>query len=348
MRDVPATARIGDHLAGRARWRPYEIAFWLLVVATVFALPDRHLLLTQIVILGLFALSLDLILGFAGIISLGHAAFFGFGAYLAGLAAKHEIVTEPVLALALAGLAAALLGWATSFLVLRGSDLSRLMVTLGLALVLREIANKTGWLTGGADGLQGVVIGPVLGLFEFDIAGRVAYVYSLAVTFALFLVARRLIYSPFGLSLRALKDNATRASAIGIPARRRLIAIYTVAAGYAGVAGALLAQTTQFASLATLDFERSADVLLVLIIGGTGYLYGGLIGAIVFKLMQDWLADITPQYWEFWIGLLLVVIVLVGHDRMVDAAGRLRGAVARLWPAAGRLPGGASRPAAGG
>jgi branched-chain amino acid transport system permease protein len=214
--------------------------------------------------------------------------------------------------------------------------------------VLREIANKTGWLTGGADGLQGVVVGPVLGLFEFDIGGRVAYVYSLAVTFGLFLVARRLIYSPFGLSLRSLKDNPTRASAIGIPARRRLIAIYTVAAGYAGVAGALLAQTTQFASLATLDFERSADVLLVLIIGGTGYLYGGFIGAIVFKLMQDWLADITPQYWEFWIGLLLVVIVLVGHDRIVGALGGLRTALARLAPAAVRLPGEADRPAAGG
>ena len=341
MRDPQATKKIGDHLAGRARWRPFEIVFWLLVLATVFGLPDRHLLLTQVVILGLFALSLDLILGFAGIISLGHAAFFGFGAYLAALAAKHEIVTEPVLALLLAGLAAAALGWATSFLVLRGSDLSRLMVTLGLALVLREIANKTGWLTGGADGLQGVIVGPVLGRFEFDIGGHVAYVYSLAVTLGLFLVARRLIYSPFGLSLRSLKDNATRASAIGIPARRRLVAIYTVAAGYAGIAGALLAQTTQFASLATLDFERSADVLLVLIIGGAGYLYGGFIGAIIFKLMQDWLADLTPEYWEFWIGLILVLIVLIGHERMIDTATRLRAAAGRLFAGAARLaPGG--------
>lgn len=314
---------IADHLAARADWRPLEIAFWLMVIATVFLLPERHLLLTQVAILGLFALSLDLILGFAGIISLGHAAFFGFGAYLAGLMAKHGIVGEPVLALLLAGLASALLGWATSFLVLRGSDLSRLMVTLGLAMVLREIANRMVWLTGGADGLQGIDIGPVLGTFEFDITGRVGYVYSLAVTAVLFLVARRLIYSPFGLSLRALKDNPTRASAIGIPARRRLVAIYAVAAGYAGVAGALLTQTTQFASLAGLDFERSADVLLALIIGGAGYLYGGLIGAIVFKVMQDSLADLTPQYWEFWIGLILVLIVLVGRERMSDAAARI-------------------------
>jgi len=347
MRDVRVTQTIGEHLAGRARWRPFELVFWLVVVATVFGLPDRHLLLTQIVILGLFALSLDLILGFAGIISLGHAAFFGLGAYLAALAAKHQLVTEPVLALLLAGLAAALLGWLTSFLVLRGSDLSRLMVTLGLSLVLREIANKMGWLTGGADGLQGVDVAPVLGRFELDMFGHVAYVYSLVVTFVLFIVARRLIYSPFGLSLRSIKDNPARAAAIGIPTRRRLVAIYTVAAGYAGVAGALLAQTTQFASLATLDFERSADVLLVLIIGGTGYLYGGFIGAVVFKLMQDWLADITPQYWEFWIGLLLVVIVLVGHERMIDATARLRASIVRLLPAGVRLPRGVDRPAGG-
>jgi len=339
---------IADHLASRADWRPFEIAFWLAVLATIFLLPDRHLLLSQVAILGLFALSLDLILGFAGIISLGHAAFFGFGAYLAGLMAKHGIVTEPVLALLLAGVASALLGWATSFLVLRGSDLTRIMVTLGFALVLRELANRMVWLTGGADGMQGIDVGPVLGWFEFDIAGHVAYVYSLAVTLVLFLIARRLIYSPFGLSLRSLKDNPRRASAIGIPTRRRLVAIYALAAGYAGVAGALLTQTTQFASLAGLDFERSADVLLALIIGGTGYLYGGLIGAVIFKVMQDWLADLTPQYWGFWIGLVLVLIVLVGRDRMADTASHVGASVVELARRAVDSAVGRDRPAEGG
>jgi branched-chain amino acid transport system permease protein len=306
-------AQVARRLAARARWRPLEIAFWLVALASLFLLPARHLILAEVAILGLFALSLDLILGFAGILSLGHAAFFGLGAYAAGLLAKHAIVTEPVFALLAAGLAAAALGFLTSFLLLRGSDLTRLMVTLGIALILREVANRLDWLTGGADGLQGIVVGPVLGTFAFDITGHVAYAYSLAVLFLAFLAARRLMNSPFGLSLRAIKGNPLRAAAVGIGVDARLVAIYTVGAGFAGIAGALLAQTTQFASLDVLSFERSADVLLVLILGGTGYLYGGLIGAVIFKLVQDALIDVTAQYWQFWIGLVLVVIVLGGE-----------------------------------
>src|SRR5215467_5614863 len=312
----PPSFDVAEQMAKRARWTPLEIAFWVAAFATIYFLPGRHLILTEIAIWALFALSLDLILGYGGILSLGHAAFFGIGAYAAGLLAKHGIITEPVLALLVAGLAASLLGFLTSFLVLRGSDLTRLMVTLGVALVLRELANRYSDLTGGADGLQGVTMAPVLGMFRFDLFGHTAYIYSLVVLFVLFLLARRIVNSPFGLSLLAVKGNPLRASAIGIPVNWRLVAIYTVAAGYAGIAGGLLAQTTAFASLEVFSFDRSADVLLVLIIGGIGYLYGGLIGAIIFRLMQDWLANITPQYWQFWIGLVLVIIVLVGRDRM--------------------------------
>jgi branched-chain amino acid transport system permease protein len=313
---VPPTSihEAAARLRARARWRPFEIAFWLAAVASYFLLPSWHLILAEVAILGLFALSLDLLLGYAGIVSLGHAAFFGVGAYVAGLIAKYGIVTEPVLALVVSGIAAALVGFITSFLVLRGTDLTRLMVTLGVALVLREIANRLA-ITGGADGLQGITIGPILGVVPFDIAGHTAYVYSLVVLFVLFLLARRIVNSPFGLSLRSIKGNSLRAAAIGIPVNGRLVAIYTIGAAYAGVAGALLTQTTQFASLSVLDFERSAEVLLILIIGGPGYLYGGLIGAILFKLMQDWLANLTPQYWMFWIGLVLVLIVVVGRER---------------------------------
>jgi len=324
------TAQVAARLAARARWSPLEIAFWLAVVATVFFLPSRHLILTETAILGLFALSLDLILGYAGIISLGQAAFFGVGAYTAGLLAKYGLITEPVLALLVSGALATVVGFITSFLVLRGSDLTRLMVTLGIALMLREIANKFASITGGADGLQGVDISPVLGLFRFDLYGHTAYVYSLTVLFLLFLLARRIVNSPFGLSLLSLKGNPLRASAIGIAVNWRLVAIYTLSAGYAGIAGALLTQTTAFTSLDVLSFDRSADVLLVLIIGGTGYLYGGLIGAVIFKLMQDWLANITPQYWQFWIGLLLVIIVLVGRDRISNWTAPIRRLTARL------------------
>ena len=307
---------VSQRLANRARWSPLEIGFWLVALASIYLLPGRHLILTEIAIWALFALSLDLILGYAGIISLGQAAFFGFGAYVAGLLAKHGIITEPVLALLTSGLASAMLGFVTSFLVLRGSDLTRLMVTLGVSLVLRELANRYAEITGGADGLQGVTMAPVLGQFRFDLFGHTAYVYSLAVLFVMFLLARRIVNSPFGLSLLAVRGNALRASAIGIAVNWRLVAIYTISAGYAGIAGALLTQTTAFASLEAFSFDRSADALLVLIIGGTGYLYGGLIGAVIFRLMQDWLANITPQYWQFWIGLVLVLIVLIGRDRM--------------------------------
>ena len=252
----PLTARGQASFAQRARWGVPEISFWLIVVASVFLLPSKHLILTEIAILALFALSLDLILGYAGIVSLGHAAFFGCGAYVAGILAKYGIVKEPVLALLVSGFAAAMVGFVTSFLMLRGSDLTRLMVTLGVALVLREIANRLD-ITGGADGLQGVVMEPVLGHFAFDIFGKTAYIYSLIVLFILFVLARRIVNSPFGLSLRSVHDNPLRASAIGIHVNGRLVAVYTVAAGYAGIAGALLTQSTQFASLSVLDFERS-------------------------------------------------------------------------------------------
>lgn len=307
---------VGELSLRRARWGHGETAFWLIAVASIFVFSDRYLILTEMAWLGLFALSLDLILGYAGIVSLGHAAFFGVGAYCAGLLAVHGIVKEPVLALIVAGLAAMVLGFATSFLVIRGSELSQLMVTLGIALLLRELANKFSDITGGFDGLQGIVIDPILGLFSFDIFGKVGFIYCLVVLFVLFLLARLIVHSPFGLSLRAIRNNPLRAAAIGIPVNRRLIAIYTLSAFYAGIAGALFTQTTALASLDVFSFERSADLLLVLVIGGAGYLYGGLIGAVVFRVLQDMFSSWTPQFWQFWIGLVLVLIVLIGRERM--------------------------------
>ncbi|RIK97141.1 MAG: branched-chain amino acid ABC transporter permease [Proteobacteria bacterium] len=316
MSDMTTLSPVAASTARIGRWRWQETAFWLLVVASYFLFSDRYLILTEIAWLALFALSLDLILGYAGIVSLGHAAFFGVGAYGVGLLAKHGIIEEPVLALLAAGLMAMALGFVTSFLVIRGTDLSRLMVTLGIALLLRELANRFSDITGGFDGLQGFTIAPVLGLFEFDIFGRTGFVYCTVVLFVLFLAARRLVNSPFGLSLRAIHNNRLRAEAVGIPVDRRLIAVYTVSAFYAGVAGALFTQTTALASLDVFAFERSADLLLILVIGGGGYLYGGLIGAVVFKILQEIFSSITPQYWLFWIGLVFVVIVLVGRERM--------------------------------
>ncbi|WP_024519724.1 branched-chain amino acid ABC transporter permease [Bradyrhizobium sp. Tv2a-2] len=307
---------VGYHARRHARWHVGEIVFWVLALASAFLFPSRYLVMTDIVRLGLFAMSIDLILGYAGIVSLGHAAFFGVGAYSAGLMALHGVVTEPLLALVLAGCAAMLLGFVTSFLVIRGVDLTRLMVTLGIAMLLEALAESFSGITGGTDGLQGIEMQPILGIFAFDMFGRTGFFYSLIVLFVLFLLARRIVHSPFGLSLRAIKNNPLRAAAIGIPVNRRLIAIYTVAAFYAGIAGALFTQTTALASLDVFAFERSADLLLVLIIGGTGYLYGGLIGAVVFRMLQEVFSTITPQYWQFWIGVVLVAIVMIGRARL--------------------------------
>jgi branched-chain amino acid transport system permease protein len=303
-------------LLARRRWRAWEPLLWLCAFAMPLVLPRHALIINEIAIVALFAVSLDLVLGYTGIVSLGHAAFLGMGAYAAALFAKH-VMPDPLVGLAVGIATATLLGALASVTIQRGSDLTRLMVTLGFALILLELANKLDWLTGGADGLQGVVMGPVLGRFEFDLSGRTAAWYSLTVLLVLFILARRLVNSPLGATLQAIRDNRLRAMAIGIPVGSRLSVAYTVAAGLAGAAGALLAQTTGFASLDVFDFHRSADVMLMLVVGGTGWLYGGVAGAIVFKLMQDALSAITPQYWTFWLGLFLVVLVLAGRDRLI-------------------------------
>lgn len=299
-----------------SRWRPWEPVLWLAAFAAPVLMPSHASLINEIAIVALFAVSLDLVLGYTGIVSLGHAAFFGIGGYAAALFAK-LVMPDPLVGLAVGIATATLLGALCSLTIQRGSDLTRLMVTLGVALILLELANKLDWLTGGADGLQGVVMGPLLGSFEFDLAGRTAAYYSLTVLLILFVLMRRLVHSPLGATLKAIRDNRLRAMAIGIPVASRLAVVYTVAAGVAGAAGALLTQTTGFASLDLFEFHRSADVLLILVVGGVGWLYGGVAGAIVFKLMQDALSSITPQYWTFWIGLFLVVLVLVGRERLV-------------------------------
>jgi branched-chain amino acid transport system permease protein len=308
-------SRAQQRLLAPSKWKPWEIGVWLAIAAAPFVFGQHAALINEIAILALFALSLDLILGYAGIVSLGHAAFFGVGAYGAALFAKH-VMPDPLVGLAVATVLGAALGALTSPMIVRGTDLTRLMVTMGVALVLLELANKFDNVTGGADGLQGVVMGPLLGAFEFDLGARVASFYSITCLFIGFLLLRRIVHSPLGLSLQALRDNRLRVSAIGMSVNGRLAAVYTLAGGLAAASGALLAQTTSFASLDVLEFHRSADVMLALIIGGAGWLWGGLVGAIAFKVLHDLISAVTAQYWTFWIGLFLVVLMLVGREKL--------------------------------
>jgi branched-chain amino acid transport system permease protein len=296
-------------LKSQARWRAAEIVFWLAMLLPLL-LPNYLVLASQIAITALFALSIDLVLGYAGIVTLGHAAFFGLGAYGAGLFSKH-VWGEPLTGLAVGAALAAVAGYLSSLIVVRFRHLAIIMITLGFGFLLHEAANKAHWLTGGADGLQGVRMWPILGYFTFDLWGYTAYTYSLIALFVLFLGVRRMIHSPFGLSLRGIRENWTRMPAIGAPSLSHLRKVYTVSAGIAGVAGALLAQTTETVSLAVLSFERSADTVVMLVLGGTGRLYGGLIGAIIFMVARDQFSGINPQLWYFWIGLLLVAVVML-------------------------------------
>ena len=315
-------APLRDATLRASRWRKSEYVFWLLPVAAYFVFPSDLALLSQIAITALFVISLDLILGYAGIVSLGHAAFFGIGAYAAGLLAKAGL-GDPLVGLVAAAGASALLGFITSFLVLRGTDLTRLMVTLGVALMLFEAANKLTAITGGLDGLQGVEVKPLLGLFGFDMVGRTAYIYCVVVLFVLFWIARRIVHSPFGVSLQGIRLNAFRMPALGTPVNARLIAVYTLGAAYAGVAGALLTQTTQFVSIDVLSFPRSAELLLILVLGGTGSLYGAMLGAVVFMTVHHLLASLNPQYWQFWLGLVLIFVVLFARDGIMGALRRV-------------------------
>ena len=319
------------YLRDQTRWSPVEIAFWAATLLPFLLLPNYLALASQIAITALFALSLDLILGYAGIVSLGHAAFFGIGAYTAGLLSTRGW-GDPLLGLAAAALTAGIVGTATSFVIARFRHLALIMITLGFGLLLHELANQASWLTGGSDGLQGIRISPLLGLFRFDLYGTTAYAYSLALLFVVFLFVRRLVHSPFGLALRGIRENATRMPALGAPSAAHIRKVYTISAVIAGMAGALLAQTTSTVSLGVLDFQRSADVLVILILGGAGRLYGGLVGAIIFMVARDQFSGLNPQLWYFWMGLLLVAVVLLLPGGVLGGLARFAERRPRLSP----------------
>ena len=292
----------------RIRWT--EWLPWLLAGAVFFLLPEYLALGARILIFILFALSLDLILGYAGIITLGHSAFFGLGAYVAGCISAKAGVTDPFVQLAAAALAAGLLGVLTGAVILRTRALTLLMLTMAITSILLEIANKWTSMTGGADGLSGVTVAPILGAFRFDLFGRVAFIYCLVALFLAWFLVRRLIYSPFGAMLTGMRENTTRMHAVGAPVYLRLIAVYTISAVMAGVAGALLTQTNQFVGLNVLGFELAGELLVMLILGGVGRIYGAFIGPVVYLIAQDYLAKQYTEYWYLGIGILLIAVVL--------------------------------------
>jgi branched-chain amino acid transport system permease protein len=309
----------------RIRWT--EWLPWLAAIAVYFLLPEYLPLGARILVFILFALSLDLILGYAGVITLGHSAFFGLGAYVAGILAAKFGITDPLLLLAAAALAAGVLGIATGAVILRTHGLTQLMLTLAIAAVCLEIANKATPITGGADGLSGIRIDPIFGAFRFDLFGKTAYVYCLTMLFCGWWLIRRIVYSPFGATLTGIRGNEVRMHAIGVPVYRRLVIAYTVSAMIAGVAGALLTQTNQFVGLNVLGFEPSGELLVMLILGGVGRLYGAFVGPLVYMIAQDQLAKQFPEYWYLGIGLILVLVVMFARGGIL---GIIDGLIARF------------------
>ena len=304
------------------RLRPLEWLPWVLAIACFFTAPTYLPLGSYVLIMMLFALSLDLILGFAGIITLGHAAYFGFGAYVAAIFAL-RVSADPLAGLVVSALAAGILGYLTGLVILRTRGLTLLMLTLAITSICFEIANKASTWTGGADGLGGFTMQPILGLFKFDLFNRTAYLYCLVFLFLAWWLVRRLIYSPFGASLTGMRDNVVRMHAVGSPVYQRLVAAYTISATLAGAAGALLTQITQFVGLKVLSFDLSGDLLVMLILGGVGRIYGAFVGPVVFLLAQDSLAKQFPEYWYFGIGLLLVLVVMFARGGILGIVDRL-------------------------
>jgi branched-chain amino acid transport system permease protein len=271
---------------------------------------------TRIVILTLAAMSLDVLVGYCGLITLGHAAFFGVGGYAAGIVAL-RVWAEPVVGLLAGGAAAALLGALAGVVLLRSRRLTLIMLSLATVLIVQEAANKLSWLTGGADGLQGIAMQPVLGRFAFDLSGRVSYAYAAAVLALAFVAFRSLVDSTFGRSLVGIRENEARMHALGTPVTRRLRTAFVISAALAGIAGALQAQVSEFVSLNAVSVEFSSELLVMLILGGAGRRYGAFLGVPLYVSMQDYLAREDPTNWYLWIGVVLLAIVFLAPGGLV-------------------------------
>ncbi len=312
-------------LTRRHQLKWWEALPWIVALAAFLAFPTYLAFGTQLLITILFALSLDLVLGYAGIVTLGHAAFFGAGAYTAGMMAMHWGWNEPISGLFAAALVAGAIGLASGLVLLRTHGLTLLMLTLCTMALLEQAANMGAAWTGGFDGMPGLSFGKILGLFGFDVLYfRSQYLYVLAVLFLCFVIVRTLVYSSFGQSLTGIRENVLRMHAVGAPVRARQVLVYTVSAALAGVAGALFTQATGYANLAVLGLERSAGVLIVLILGGYGRLYGAFVGAVAYMLIEDVLAKAYPTAWQLGLGLTLIAVALFARNGVIGLFDALR------------------------
>ncbi|MES0884420.1 branched-chain amino acid ABC transporter permease [Roseibium sp. SCP14] len=322
MTDIALTGNVATQALKKRHLRPVEF-LPLLAVCAAPIFGEQYLpLATQIAIFIIFCLSLDLLVGFGGIVTIGHSVFFGLGAYTSGILSANGY-GDPLTGLAAGAAVAAVASLALGAIVLRVHGFTLLMLTLCSVFLMQEIANKATDLTGGIDGLVGVSTQPLLGIFEFDLWGKTGFGYSVAVLAVVFLAVRLLMATPFGLSIVAIRDNRLRASMVGIPVGSRQLALYVIAGLLAGVAGALQSQITQFVSINAIGFELSGEILIMLALGGAGRIYGAFFGPIVYLIAQDIFSKFDPAFWHFWLGTMIVVVVLFAPGGLVGLASHL-------------------------
>ncbi len=323
MSPLPRNSILSRH---HLRWG--ELLWLAGAVLTYFLFPQDLALGTSVLVMVLLVLSYDLLLGFAGVLSFGHAVFFGLGAFTSGWLALAGW-TEPISAVLAGGLASALLAVLIGPFILRLAGLPLLMVTLALGVLIYEAAHKATRITGGDDGLPGIQFGPILGTFEWGLGGATSYVYVLTWLVILFIGMKRIVASPFGVILQGIRENPVRMRLVGNRVIPHLTVAYAISAAVAGMAGALFTQANAFVGLGVLALDTSVDVLVLLVVGGVGSLYGALVGAPVYMLLKHFSAQWNPFYWMFIIGTLLIAVVLMGRGGVLglfmSALRRLRG-----------------------
>lgn len=282
-----------------------------------FLFPDDLAFLTRLIGISFLVLSLDLVTGYCGIATLGHAALFGTAAYAAGIACVRG-VTDPIALLGIGLVAGCLMGLISGALIARFRGLPQLVLSIAVGQLVAALANKLQWLTGGSDGLSGIAPGKVFGVFNFDMYSRTAFLFSLGILVVVFVALTRFVRSPFGLLCRGIKDDDLRARMIGVAIYPRLVIMYGVSGAVAGIGGALTAISTGVVGLDSVSFERSAEVLVMLVLGGAGHLWGALAGALIIQIFEHIVAAANPFHWMTLVGLLLILIVVFAPKGLVE------------------------------
>jgi branched-chain amino acid transport system permease protein len=309
-----------------SRFASPELWAWALLVGVGLVAPFfvYPVFAMNVLCLALFASAFNLLLGYTGLLSFGHAAFLGSGAYVTGLAAKAwGFPTELAV---LAGTAvAALLGWIFGALAIRRSGIYFAMITLGFAQLVYFLIVQLPW-TGGEDGLQGIPRGKALGLLALD-RPYTMYYFVFASFVVGFFVVYRAIHSPFGHVLRAIRENEPRALSLGYDVNRYKLLAFVLSAALSGLAGSLKAVVLQFASLSDVHWHRSGEVVLMTLLGGMGTVMGPSVGALLVIALENYLSEMGS--WVTVItGVVFVVTVLAFRRGIV---GEVRAIVKRSF-----------------